>query len=331
MASPQIPLDAFRGDMNATFRSTYEKRIAASTKLPGLMRLGVPSDKRQEYYGYPESPPTVDHWPRGAAIGRESAKIVTYSVVAENWGKAFEFQVDDLDDQTLVPATQWSGGLGKRAAQLPEEIAFQIVDATASGRLLPEIPTAPDGAALFSATDGSSGNRFGVSGGNIVSGNGYDAGAAIRHDLFAAGVRARSFLDTKGQPLHIPEELETILIVASSNYEEQFAEAFAQARTLQTNAAGTAGGAVTNLIMDSGKKVTVWLTPRKAVGSWLVIYPEAGESPLFQVMRSAPRIIAANETNSDIARNTRQHSFQVELRAGYGVNLPLNAIEIDNS
>lgn len=46
MASPQIPLDAFRGDMNATFRSTYEKRIAASARLPGLMRLGVPSSLR---------------------------------------------------------------------------------------------------------------------------------------------------------------------------------------------------------------------------------------------------------------------------------------------
>lgn len=330
MASPQIPLDAFRGDMNATFRATYEKRIAASARLPGLMRLGVPSSLRQEYYGYPESPPTVDYWARGKAIPRETSRIVTYSVVNENWGKAFEFQVDDLNDQTLVPATQWSGQLGARAAQLPEEIAFQIVDATTSNRLLPAIPTAPDGAALFSATAGGAA-RFGVTGGNIITGNGYGTGAAVRTDLFNAVARARAFLDTKGQPLHVPEELEEILVVASSDYEQVFSEAFQQPITFQANAAGTAGAGVSNVIMDSGKKITLWLTPRKAAESWVVVFPRAGEAPLFQQMREAPRIISADESNSDMARNTRLHSFQVELRAGFGINLPINAIEVDNS
>jgi len=332
MASPQIPLDAFRGDMNATFRGTYERQIGASKELPGLMRLGVPSDKRQEYYGYPESPPTIDYWQRGKAIPRETAKIVTYSVVNENWGKAFEFNIDDLTDQTLVPATQWSAGLGKRAAQLPEEIAFQIVDGTTDNRLLPVVPTAPDGAALFSATDGGGAARFGVTGGNILSGNGYGSGQVIRADFLRSVSRAKAFLDTKGQPLHVPSDLQNgILVVASSDYEEAFREAFVQGRTLQVDGAGGGAGAVTNIIMDAGYGITVWLTPRKAAESWLVVFTQAGESPLFQQTREAPRVIEANESNSDWARNTRQFSFQLDMRAGFGVNLPLNAIEIDNS
>lgn len=329
MGNPQIPAEAFRADLQTTFVTTYEKQAVASPKLSAFMALDVPSDKRAEIYGYPESMPTIDRWERGEPIPREESRIVTYEIFNEDWGKAFEYHENDLDDLKLIEGRTWVRGLAKRAGQVPERVAFQLIDGTTNAKLLPSIPLAPDGAALFAATAGGAA-RFGVTGGNIVTGNGY-SGAAIRATLMGLVIpRFMAFKDTKSEPLLDQSQIENrLVILANSDYYEGFAEAFSQAITRSDGPAGSAG--VTNIVMDSGLTIELWLTQRKSVDNWIVVAPNAGPPPLVWQKRAAVRTIDEDRTNSDRARNTKQNSFQVDFRAGAGMNLPFAAIQVDEA
>lgn len=330
MGNPNIPAEAFRADLQTTFVTTYEKSMAASPKLSAVMALDVPSDKRQEVYGYPESVPTLDRWERDTPIPREESRVVTYTVYNDDWGKAFEYHENDLDDMKLIEGRTWARGLAKRAVQVPERVAFQLLDSTTNAKLLPSIPLAPDGAALFAATAGGAA-RFGYTGGNIVTGGGY-SGAAIRSDLMGKVLPAFfGFQDTKGEPLLDISKIETrIVIIANSAYYEGFSEAFKQAVTRSDGANGSAG--VTNIVMDSGLSIELWLTQRKAATSWVALAPNASDQPpLLWQKRAAVRTIDEDRTNSDRARNTKQCAFQVDFRAGAGINLPFTAIQVDNS
>lgn len=330
MGNPQIPAEAFRADLKTTFVTTYEKSMAQSPKLAAIMDINVPSDKRAEIYGYPESVPTVDRWERGRPIPREESRIVTYSATNESWGKAFEYHEDDINDLKLIEGKAWARGMAKRTGQVPERVAFQILDSTTNAKLLPSIPLAPDGAALFATTAGGAA-RFGKTGGNIVGGSGY-SGAAIRATLMGLVLpQFFGFTDTKGEPLLDHSKIEQkLVIVANSDYYEGFAEAFKQSVTRSDGANGSAG--VTNLVMDSGLAIELWLTQRKAATSWVVVAPDASDQkPLAWQQRAGVRTIDEDRSNSDRARNTKMESFQVDFRGTGFVNLPFTAIQVDES
>lgn len=329
-------LDAFRGDLQATYVNTYNKKTKGDPRVGLVMELGLPSDKRQEIYGYPESAPTIDYWQRGEPIPRETGKIVTFEVPNDSFGKAFDFHEDDLNDVGKVLGAQaWVRALAGRGAQLPERITFQLIDSTTDPKLLPGIPLAPDGVGLFSSLDGDGNPRFGYSGpgsekGNIVVGAGYSPDA-IR-STFLDKVLPYYFgaQDTKGQPLNDQTEIESnLVVVASSKFAGAFGKAFQQGRTLEEGTVGAA--ATTNFILDGGYKITLWVTQRKSATSWNVFAPNAGPKPLLQQARLSLRTIDEDRSNSDRARNTKQNAFQVDLRHGYGVGPCYAACQVDES
>jgi len=325
------PLDAFRAILNTALLDTYKKKMSSSPRLGDLMALGIGSEKRQEVYAYPKSIPTIDYWRRGTPIPREESGIVTFDVVNDDFGKAMDFHENDIEDLNKVLGYKaWITGLAERAAQLPERIAFQLLDSTTNSKLLPGIPLAPDGVGLFSATDGDGADRFGYSGGNIVVGGGYSPDA-IR-STFLDKVLPYYFgcQDTKGEPLNDQSQVESgLLVIANSAYAGAFGKAFQQGRTLEE---GTIGAAATsNYILDGGYKVTLWTTQRKAATSWVVQAVNAGPKPLLQQVRMGVRSIDEDRSNSDKSRNTKMNAFQVDLRHGYGIALPYTACQVTES
>ena len=145
--------DLFR-DINATFLSTYRNVVGQHRSLPGAMRLGVPSSKRRERFGYMESPPTVDRIDRGEAVVEDAYRAIAYTVENLTWGKAIGFHEEDIEDIQLGDLREVARKLATRASQVPEKVFFQILQGTADARLLKQIPNAPDGAALYSTTAG---------------------------------------------------------------------------------------------------------------------------------------------------------------------------------
>lgn len=330
--TPHIPADAFLAEINTDFLITYQKIAKRNPRLQLLMQLGVASNKRREFYGYFESPPLPERWDRGKPIPTESGRAVTYEVVNLDWGKAIGVHENDVDDIKLGSLREWVQGLAKRYATLPERCGFQIIAGAADPRLLPSIPNAPDGASLFSATHGDGSARFGVTGGNIVSGAGISSAADVRGAFFDATERLRLFTDTKGEPLHDEALLDSgYLVIYNAEYEQVFREAFRQSVTPHVDAGGGGAAGVTNIVLDTGMQITLWPTQRLTGGSFIVHATDAEPKPLFEQVRAPLRTFESDRGNSDEARNTKMQKFFTDMRGTVGVNLPYGTILVDNS
>lgn len=325
MLTPNLPADAFLAEINTTFMTTYQQVAKKNPRLQQLMQMGVPSNKRREYYGYFESPPLPERWDRGRPIPMESGRAITYDAVNLDWGKALGIHENDADDLKLGSARDWAQGLAKRYNTLPERIGFQILTGSVNQKLLASLPLAPDGAALFSATHGSGAARFGVTGGNIVGGSGVNNAGQIRDSFFDATERLRLFVDTKGEPLHDESLLDSgYLIIYNAEFDQLFREAFKQSITVDGNAG------VSNIVLETGMGITLWPTQRLTGSDFIVHAAGAEPKPLYEQVRSPLRTIESDRGNSDETRNTKFSKFFTDMRMTVGVNLPYATIQVDN-
>lgn len=323
-------------DVRAEFMSTYKKVAGPSPKLQGCMRTGIPSTKLREYYGYHESPPNIERWDRGEDMPEDELLTRSFNVVNLDWAKAVGWHENDAEDLQLGDLRASARRLAQRCKVLPERIFFQILTAATDASLLKAIPNAPDGAALHATTAGGS-NRFGVSSGNLLTGNGVATAAAIRSDFWAAMEQFRLFQDTEGEPLLDDGDVDAgVTVVYGAANGEGFAEAFKQGRTLEyqagTSTSSTGGAAaVTNTILESGQKITLWQTQRISDNDWFVfLNSPAVPRPIFEQIRQAPRVFMENRSNSRVARRSKREAILVDMRAGYGVALPYGSIKVNN-
>jgi len=318
--------DLFR-DIRAEFLSTYRTGVGRNAKLANVMRLGVSSDQRVERYGYYESTPTISRVDRSEALGEDAFRAISYEVANLTFGKAIGWHEEDLDDVKLGDFREQARMLATRAAQLPERIFFQILTGAADASLLSAIPLAPDGAALH-ATTAAGAARFGAVSGNLLTGTGVATSGAIRSDLWNAIEQWKLFQDTEGEPLLDEAVTEQgITIVYNSANEEVFREALAQGRTVD-RAGG--GQSVTNTILESGLKLTLWSTQRLTDNDWFVSLDGLAPRAVFEQLRMPPRMIEETRENSERARRNRIMALLLDMRAGYGINLPYASIAINN-
>lgn len=315
--------EALARGLRLEFVRTYEQQIKGSNpKLSLVMDTGVPSDKYEEAYHYFESAPHPKRWPRGQGVSEDAFGGRSWTVVNHDWGlKIVWHENDEKDDQTRHLVEQAQQG-GVNFGLLDERVAFQMILASTDLDLLPAVPNAPDGVALFDTA-----TRFGAAGGNVITGTGVATVSAIQTDLYAAIARAIAFQDTKGQPLLQPEILKRVLIVFGSANVEIFSRAFEQRFHL---APATAVAAVSNVIMDAGFEVILWATPRITDNDWFVFFPNHPRKPLFKQVRQPLRDNIQDFANSDTTRNTKQKALIWDSRAGYGATLPHMAIKVNN-
>ena len=316
--------DLFR-EINGAFQKTYRDVIGRSANLASCMRLGVPSSRRKEFFGYMESPPKLSRLDRGESVTEDAFKAISYSVENLTWAAAVSYYEDDLEDLSVLDLRAHAQQLAKRAAALGEQVFFQMITGSSNASLLKAIPTAPDGAALFASTAGGS-NRFGVSGGNIVTGSGVASGAAVRQDFWNSIERAMQFQDTEGEPLLTEDAVDSgVTVVFNAANLEVFMEAFKQTRTLDS-------AAVTNTILEGyGGNVKLWPTQRITDNDFYIFLgSDSIQRPCFETLRQAPRLIDEDRANSERARRQRIFSTILDMRAGYGINLPYGAIKVNN-
>jgi len=321
--------DALRGDIRTEFLETLRRRASQNTKLPMVMELGVPSTQRTERYFYWESTPSPVRWRRGDNLPAEGVRSRSYQVENFTWGKGIDWHEEDAeDDQTGSLMTQ-ARMLAGEFEMIPERTLFQILLGAANPDLLPAIPLAPDGAAIFSATDGAAAPRFGVTGGNLVTGTGVATSAAIRTDFFTALTRILQFQGTNGEPFHAENVAdEGFTVIYGSQNEKVFREAFGQ-RTVLENGTGSAG--VSNIILEGGLNISLWSTARLAGNnSFFVVSKGYPIKPVFRQIRLQLQTDEQNRGNSDSSRNTRMNRFQAFGRFGFGVNLPIGSVRVSN-
>jgi hypothetical protein len=308
-----------------TYHIAYD---AMRARLGTVMELALPSDRRTEYYGYFESAPYPKRWAQGETISSKNFKSTSFSVTNYTWGRRVEWdKADRLDDLTksLLVRARDAGG---HWATLEERQFFQILLSTVDQDLLPAIPLAPDGAALFAATVGGVA-RFGVTGGNIVATSGVASAAAIRTDLMTAMSRFRRFQDTEGQPLWDDAVLEQgVTVMFNPANLEVFNGAFLQRVNAQAITTAVSNAGVTNLILDSNIPCKLWPTQRITDNTWYIALHGAQKKAIFSQVREPLQEYYATSDNSDSVRDTRTEYVQWESRGSAGVAIPYGLIQV---
>lgn len=322
----------------ATFTSFFMKDTVTNPALPNICDLGMPTTGRYEIYSIPKTAPYPARWRQGEGVPTEGFDYYSHQVNNVRYGRRIIWDVDDREDgqtQSLFPQAQH---LGTHFKVLPEIFAFEYINGSAS--FLDGLINAPDGAALYSATDGAGAARFGVTGGNIISGSGVASGDAVRTDFWKAVGTMKQFQDTKGQPYYMGGELDQgFTVVYSSLYEQVFAEAFKQELT-SLIVAGSAGGHVgtgTAVAAAGGlsnttvtKKITLWSTPRLTDVDWYIFANDAPFKPLFMQMRLQATGTYATKENSDLARDIDVEYIQFKHRSGFAPAIPIGTCKINN-
>jgi phage major head subunit gpT-like protein len=318
--------------LRTEFAETYKRAITrADALLSAVMELNVPSNKLSEIYGYFESAPHLRRWERGQDIPRASMRARNYQVPNVDWAIAIDWHENDEQDDQSRSLMRRAREAGASAGILQERVFFQLLLAAVDNDLLKGIPNAPDGVSLFSATDATGANRFGVSGGNMITTSGISSTAAIQNDFFTAVTRFGRYLDTEGQPLWPREQVEKgVVIIYNVANEFYFRQAFQQAFNAWANVGGTSGTAAspTNVILDSGLKYRLWASPRITTNAWYTFLEGSELKAIFEQVRQPLRDNLEDMLNSDNSRRTKNRSLQWDMRSGFGINLPYQVIQI---
>lgn len=326
--------------LRTEFVDTYMeiRNRMADSRLARVMDLGLGATNRKHQFAYPEAAPHMAHWERGKSIPMAAFDSTKFEVNVYNWGRRIQWHRDDREDDQTDSLFDNARTAGQSAALLPENFFFDLV--TNSAGKLPVVPNAPDGVAMFNATDGDGNDRFGVSGGNIITGSGVASASAILTDYYALITRWKRMVDrtTDGEPLLTDSVLEAgILIVHAIEQTEVMEQAFRQLRQAADAPGGTGGAAVTNVILDTSRNVQLWGTPRLTVSGtdadWYAFLLGAPKMPTFYLDRQGIQEHQAlmQDNNSDDVRTTGMEYVQFDTRSGAGIALPFGAIKVNNT
>lgn len=307
--------------------SSVRNRLADS-RLASVMDLSVGATNREHDFAYFESAPHFDLWRRGDEITSKGMDSKSFNVQVYEWGRRVPWLAwDRADDQTgsLMDVARQAG---ESAGLLPERMFFDLIQNSAS--LLPAIPTAPDGAAMFATTAGGAA-RFGATNGNLLTGGGVTA-AAILTDYYDAIEQFLLFQDTEGQPLFSDTLLQQpFILIHPVQLTEAMEAAFLQRQQLGD---ATAGGAKSNLVADTAKRVTLWPSARCTdANDWYLFLGSPPKQATFFLDREGVKEETAlmDDNNSDHARKTAEESIQWWSRSGAGIALPYGAIKTTNT
>ena len=341
MPSPVVAGRSFipglRAELLGTYRRMYEQQ---TERLSMAMRLGIPSTQRTEFYFFWQSAPHMIRWAYGESMPEGGFKGIRFNITNVRWGRAISWQADDRADDLTNSLLDQARGLGQSAALLDERVFFQILLGTSDSDLLTDrgtdpgnedsrggIPNAPDGQQLFSTTRDGTNDRFGASGGNIVTGSGATSGIAedtMRADYFTARERFGQFQDTEGQPLFNQPELDgqAIIFLAITNWSVA-SEAF------RREIIPIGGAGVSDEIRAAGLTPTIWPTQRITNDDFFVGLSNVDNKAVFSQDRLPIQEVIATMENSDIARQIDEESIRFKLRRGYGVAEPYALIQVD--
>ena len=328
MGTRVIASNVLANGLRTEFADTYEviRNRQSDSRLAQVMDLSIGATNRQHEFAYFEAAPHMAYWERGSTIPTDAMDSVTFTTPIYEWGRRVPWSKFDRKDDQTQSLMQMARMAGESAALLPERMFFDLLqNATAT---LPAVPNAPDGAAFFATTaDGAA--RFGVTGGNLLSGGGTTA-ALILADYYKVINRFLGMQDGKGQPLFSGETLGAgLIIIHPLGMTEAMEQAFIQKR----QGLSTSATAVSNVIQDASRNVVLWPTPRLTdVDDWYAFILSPPKQATFMLDREGVQEFSALEgdNNSDSNRSTAEEYQQWESRSGAGIGLPFAAIKTTN-
>lgn len=309
----------------ATFQNTYRQTYdGVLPDLRRVMQVDVPAATRTVTYALHDTPPYPKRQELGDPVTEQVFQSKQMSVTNYEYSVLIPWYRRDRTDNQIGDLMGHASSAAQNYASLDSRALIEI--ATGSLDLLPAAPTSPDGAGLFSATDGDGNDRFSVSNGNIEGGAGTSA-ANITTDWHSVLARFDAMKNTKGQPFFESSSASTTFtIYAPSDLRAAFIGAF-KAELIQGSSA-----APSNTIIASGEQVRLVFTTRlDGTNDWLVFRDDAPVRAVFSQLRQPLRSFTATEENSDVARKSGIESVKFTMEKGWGVNVPYAAVQVTNS
>lgn len=298
----------------------FEKQQAVMLKMLPYVAL------RKATYVFKESVPFPTFWGYGESRRYRTFKDRQLQISLYPYQVAIPYSGWDKEDDQLQDTKTHVQMAVKRFFQLPDKMIAEYLNGTAS--LNPVLVTAYDGANVFSATDGDGAARFGVVGGNIVTGSGAGSVAAFINDLCAAQRRFLKFLDPAGIPIFSEDDVQyTKLHVVGPN---EFNGVFQKASKSENIRSDTQSiTAETNFLMGEFKyHLNPYLTN---VNNYFVFVEHGYYRPFAYRAPGEVRQIFADMSNSDRARDVNEEVLFSDCRVGMGPFQPACGIKINNS
>lgn len=316
-----------RNEMIGAYMETYEN---LEQQLQQFAIVVTQSNKREEIQAYPEAAPYPARQDRHRGPKTKSFAFRQYRIRNYAYALRIPYHVDDVDDDLTGSLLSMARQGGEHFGSLDERILIQMITGATDSDLLPSVPLAPDGAAIYAATAGGA-DRFGVSGGNVGAGVADPNAADIRGMYQDSLAFFRKAQNTEGQPWINPSRIKQgLTILHGPSLERQMKEAFKQQFVLES-ISGTALAAPSNVILDSGEKVTLYSTPRITTDALYIFLNGAPIRPITKQVRREMYTVKATEANSDSARDTNEEYDQYRMRMGWGVNLTVGTFSFTNA
>lgn len=324
MAGPALAR-AIRSDFIDTWKRRYE---VSNDKLSKCMEFGVPSDNLVEIYGYGETPIYPRRTPWGQAPERRPHRYRSFEVENLRWTAEVEWLVRDRELSNLNDIERKARDAGRNFGTLEERLFFQQLTSATDRELLEATALAPDGVATYSALDGDGVARFGVAGGNIVSGQTITSGAGFRTAIVNVINRFLDFQDPEGQPALDEGIVEGGLTIMFPNVRrEQAMEAFIQSLTSQVVSTSNAG--VSNFLLDAGMRIDLYGTQRLTTATEAYVFLNAFDvKPVFTQVAKPLFEMYYDAGNSPQHGREGRESVNYEQWMGLGANLPLGSCQI---
>lgn len=329
--------------LRTEFADTYGviRNRQSDGRLGLVMDLSVPATNREHDFAYLNAAPHMTYWRRGSTVPTAAMDSVQFKVKVYEWARRVPWSKFDRKDDQTQSLMDMARMAGESAALLDERLFFDLLTNTATN--LPAVPLAPDGVAMFNATDSGANNRFGISGGNVVTGTGVNAIVDVLENFYSVIVRFKQFQDGQSQPLLSDATIDGgFVILHAAADTEVMEEAFLQRRQGIVLTAGgvksgsgdtaVAGTTPTNIVHDSSRNVTLWGTSRLATGDWYVFLRNCPKRATFILDREGVQEFSSLEgdNNGDHTRDTGEEYIQWERRIGGGIPLPYGAIKVNN-
>jgi hypothetical protein len=307
---------------------TWRQEMPAWKKAISYLVKWLPSSNlRKADWVFKESLPAVSLWPYGTkrTFSTFRDRYLTSSIY--NYTLNIPFSEFDANDDQIGDMKEHVNSALNRYKQLPIRMASEYFNASYS--LSPAAVNAYDGAGLFSATDGASAARLGVTGGNIVTGSGLTA-AGIATDIAAAQRRFLDMQDPAGQPLYDMSmvEFSKLRIIAPNALnavmrrvsEQEYIRVDALNNTSESN----------YLKSTFAWECLAYLTDSS---DWYVCLDHPYYKPFVYRAISGEgelRSIIADYNNSDHARDTGEYVLYTDTRVGIVPYFPGSIIKINN-
>lgn len=310
-------------DCARVYSDTY---TGIEAELGDVCYLSATSDKIQEIRGYLQTAPYPKRWDRGTTIQSETMNSVQFTIPNQDWGARIYFHDNDVQDDQTGSLYEQARQVGRHWATLVERIFYQVLQNTTDANLLPTVPNAADGSALYIGT-----SRFGVTGGNQFSNTGQTINA-VMNDIFTMIQTFVNMQDTQSQPLWDPT------MILRNGFKLFYGPSLTLVMSQALKAAmvpigantATSNAGISNFVLSNGMPIKPVLNQRITGNSyygWLLGLPNEKRCFIKQQRQGFFESIANWET-SDHTRDTGELYVQYKDRAGYGLVLPYNTVKV---